>query len=229
MPDRQVRDQIGTRALALPAVRLTARTLTRSAYSEFRNDGRSKYSKMQKPTDASVTDLPCACGYLERSARDPRLPVRYDDEYNEFYLDLRLPKGTKLSLVVYHCLMCGGVASDSKRDKVFATPSDQELVRLNALTSKLRTVPDIARSLGPPDRDETVQLPADFTSSKQRTQASRTIRVLTYERLSKTADLQFTVYANGKIDAITTPKYVGPRPFMPNSAAKRRPKESRRR
>ncbi len=37
---------------------------------------------MRKPANASVTDLPCRCGYLEQDAHDLRVPTRFDEEFN---------------------------------------------------------------------------------------------------------------------------------------------------
>lgn len=41
---------------------------------------------MAKPTFASVTNQPCECGYLQRAADAPDLPIVYDARLNEFNL-----------------------------------------------------------------------------------------------------------------------------------------------
>ena len=166
---------------------------------------------MRKPTDASVTELPCQCGYLEQNARDPRFPVRFDEEYNEYYFDLTLSKGTPLCLLIYHCPMCGGVASESKREDVFAIVTEEERFRVNALIRGLKTVEAIIGAFGPPDSDSTFRLPEDFPITPPGTDLPETepVRQLTYEHLSGTADVQFTVYSNGKIEGGITRKYLG--------------------
>lgn len=71
---------------------------------------------MPKPTFASVTDLPCTCPALKRLVNDPRSPIVFDGQMNEFHLEY--PLGTArqtASVVIYHCFFCGGVASESKR------------------------------------------------------------------------------------------------------------------
>jgi hypothetical protein len=155
--------------------------------------------------------------------------VRFDEKHNEYYLDLRLRKGTTLSLNAYHCPICGGVASESKRADVFATLSDDELRRVNALISNLATVEDIERSLGAPDREDSIRLPQDFGLARPRTgeRESGRIRVLTYTRLSETADVQFTVYSNGELQRVTTPKYVGPPVTTEDSKRRRRSSRAR--
>jgi len=169
---------------------------------------------MRKPTDASVTELPCQCGYLEQNARDPRFPVRFDEEYNEYYFDLTLSKGTPLCLLIYHCPMCGGVASESKREDVFAIVTEEERFRVNALIRGFKTVEDIVSTFGPPDRDSTFQLPEDLPAAMLTIpgtdlQQAGPLRQLTYEQLSGTADVQFTIYSNGKVEGLIFPKYLG--------------------
>ena len=39
---------------------------------------------MTMPTGASVTEVPCTCGYLERKSLDPDTPVDFDPVTNEF-------------------------------------------------------------------------------------------------------------------------------------------------
>lgn len=166
---------------------------------------------MNKPTDVSVTETPCACGYLGRIAGDARYPVRFDAQYNEYYFDHKLPAGATVSMVLYHCPMCGGVASQSRRDESFASLSQEEASRLQALIGDVNSVQEIERSLGAPDLDKTVRPPAELGLTQPRTKAPETksIRVLTYNRLSKTADVQFIVYSNNKIERAITPKYLG--------------------
>lgn len=159
----------------------------------------------------SVTDIPCSCGYLGRTAKDSRFPVRFDAQYNEYYFDHSLSSGTTVSIVLYHCPMCGGVASKSRRDESFANLSEQESLRVNALIHNLKTIEDIERSLGAPDMEETFRPPADFGLVQPGTSRPETgsVRLLTYNRLSKTADVQFTVYSNNKIERAIVPKNIG--------------------
>jgi hypothetical protein len=155
---------------------------------------------MTKPTSASVTEIPCSCGYLANSARDPNLPIKFRPEVNEYHFERRLATGTTISTVLYHCPMCGGVASESQRHKLFAVVSDEEHRRLESLIGDLKTVQDIERSLGVPNDDQTIRPPVDFGVIQPRTGKPEPgpIRVLTYTRLSETADVQFTVYSNSR-------------------------------
>lgn len=167
---------------------------------------------MKKPTQASVTDLPCQCCYLERKAADARFPVRFDAQEGQYYFDLRLQAGTTLSLVVYHCPMCGGVASKANLEDAFAVVPDDEIVRLDAKIRDFRTAQEVVHSLGVPDRDEIVNLAIDFPLVRPQTGEPEPgpVRVLTYEQLSETADVQFMIYSNGEVERVISPKYIAP-------------------
>lgn len=180
---------------------------------------------MGKPTQTSVTEVPCSCGYLARSARNPRFSVRFDTQFNEYYFDHKLPSGATFSMLLYHCPMCGGVASESKRSQSFATLTEEEILRVDTLIHDLQTVQDIDRALGTPDRDETFRALEEFGLVQPETGQPETgsVRTLTYTRLSQTADVQFTVYSNSKIDRAIYPKFVGAPP------AKRRATSGRKR
>lgn len=160
---------------------------------------------MDQPTPVSVTKAPCSCGYLASSAREPNLPVKFDSKLNEYSLEIRLPKGTALSIVLYHCPRCGGVASKSKRNQLFLKPSAKEVRRLESMVRNLKTIDDIRRSLGTPDAAETIRLPSDFRL-RGRERKVRAVKVLTYTKLSRTADLQFTVYSHNSIEGVIAPK-----------------------
>ena len=60
---------------------------------------------MQKPTFASVTDVPCSCGHMERAAHNPDSPIVFDKDLNEFNFEYALPgheqKGHGESIIVH--------------------------------------------------------------------------------------------------------------------------------
>ena len=76
---------------------------------------------MAKPTHTSVTEEPCTCGYLERAADDPTLPIVYDAQLNEYHFKYPSPcaegecEQAKASLMIYHCPFCGGITSECSR------------------------------------------------------------------------------------------------------------------
>lgn len=148
-------------------------------------------------TNVSVTTVPCSCGFLQHALQDERFPLRFEAQFNEYFFDHKLADGETLSIRLTHCPVCGGVTSKSKRDQFFVELSDDEMQRIHERLGKYKSVEDITRALGAPDMDENGDA------------RSRSIRVLTYKKLSKTADVRFTVYQDGRIEGAMAPKYLG--------------------
>ena len=146
-------------------------------------------------TSVSVTTVPCSCGFPQHALQDERFPLRFDAQFNEYFLDHQLPDGETLSIRLTHCPICGGVTSKSKRGEFFADLSDDEMQRIHEQVRKYKSADDITRALGTPDTDEKGDA------------RSRILRVLTYKKLSKTADIRFTVNQDGSIESAIAPKY----------------------
>jgi len=108
--------------------------------------------------------------------------------------------------------MCGGVASKANLEDAFAVVPDDEIVRLDAKIRDFRTAQEVVHSLGVPDRDEIVNLAIDFPLVRPQTGEPEPgpVRVLTYEQLSETADVQFMIYSNGEVERVISPKYIAP-------------------
>lgn len=166
---------------------------------------------MNSPTSISVTRLPCSCGYLAASANDPNLPVKFNASLREYSWEHRLPTGAIVSVALYHCPMCGGIPSESQRHTLFARVPDEEVHRLDSLIHDLETIEDIERTLGAPNEDRTISPPPEFGLVQPRTGIPEAgpVRVLTYSRLSETADVQFTVYSDNTVEGVIAPKYTG--------------------
>ncbi|HUB05644.1 MAG TPA: hypothetical protein VMB50_01515, partial [Myxococcales bacterium] len=103
----------------------------------------------EKPTFASVTDVPCTCGFLQRSADEPSIPIVYDEHVGEFHVQCA-DGGT---LILYHCPFCGGAAPPSKCGSLFANVSAAEQERLLMMTEGFHSVEDVIKALGPADED----------------------------------------------------------------------------
>ena len=104
---------------------------------------------MSKRNAASVTDLDCTCGYLEESAADPNLPIRFDHDLNEYHIVYISPMGGRVASLIHHCPFCGGAAPQSRRGELFADVPEGEGERLRALTGDVDTVEDLIELLGP--------------------------------------------------------------------------------
>jgi hypothetical protein len=184
---------------------------------------------MTKPNFHSVTDIPCSCGYLGRRMKDESLPVTFDPELNEYSFETILSGGTKKFERIYHCPLCGGVASESNRPTLFETLTNKEARRLERIIDKIRAIEDIEAYLGAPDDDRTYHMPPDFPVTRPQTGDIETgpIRQMTFTRLSKTADVQFTVYSNKEIARAIMPKCVGQPPAAVSKVTKRARRSSR--
>jgi len=143
---------------------------------------------------------PCRCGRLDDTVANEDVPLNYDRELREFYLtDAR---GGKYA--IYCCPSCGGRTPPSLRDQHFARIPDSELDRLFDMVHGLQSEDDVLQALGQPDEE----LEGGVISQQQNGEPGRTVlhRVLVYERLSDTADLQVSVFGSGKTEFAFAPK-----------------------
>ena len=146
----------------------------------------------RKPTSQSVTDKSCRCGYLVRASEEPSIPFVFDEEMREYRITHQSPGGAYS--IVHHCPWCGGVAPESKRRSFFAAITTEESERLQRLTSGLTTVEEAIAALGQPDEDDpqgtTVKTPGTETEAPR----VKTYRMLTFRRLSETAEVDLIDY-----------------------------------
>ena len=163
----------------------------------------------------SVTQRSCSCKFLEHALHDERFPVGFDAQVNEYFFEHKMPSGETLSIRLLHCPMCGGVASRSTRDKLFAALSNDEIQRIHAKVGSYKSVADVERELGSPDVDQ------------KGSPDSQIIRILTYKKLSKTADVQFSVYADGRVEGAIAPKHVATAERKRRTASKTKSKKKR--
>ena len=156
-----------------------------------------------KSTFASVTDVPCTCGYLQEAADDPANPIVFDKDTHEFQFKYYVPhydfgeNCRGMMLVIYHCPFCAGAAPRSKRELLFARIPPDEEARLAGLLASVQTVDDAANSLGTPDFD-------DYCITRQSEHGDRPsttayYREIRYYSLSQIADVCNTERADGTI------------------------------
>jgi hypothetical protein len=154
------------------------------------------------PTPVSVTQTPCTCGYLERAAQSAIAPIKFDEALNEYTFE---DKTSNSSIAIYHCPWCGGVASASKRDALFASVSPKEAARVGALVRHLDTTQAIESALGKPDKTFTHHREPQEIAMFQR-MASSPVHQWSFTRLSRTANIEFSIYPDGKIECVIVPK-----------------------
>jgi len=164
--------------------------------------------RARKPTFASVTSLRCTCKYLENASEDPRIPIVFDAELNEYHIT-SIGKNPGHSMI-YHCPFCGGAAPKSKRASLFATVTHDEERRLRDLTRGLTTIEAVTKKFGKPTHDIAEGLTIRSAESEKDPSKIKSYRTLMYSGLSKTADVHFTDYGpDGGVRATFQGKYLG--------------------
>jgi len=174
---------------------------------------RTKTRSRKKPWRWSVTSIPCKCDQLQRAAAEPEDAIAFDEEMHEYHITS--PRGGYL--VIFHCPFCGGVAPRSKREERFATVSHAEAARLEALTSRLRTVKAAIAALGKPASDvpngvRTYSRPTSKTPSQ-----ITSYRMLTFTGLSSVADVDLIDYGVQGLRFSFRGKYLGKRREQPGT------------
>ncbi|GLS20709.1 hypothetical protein GCM10007874_37260 [Labrys miyagiensis] len=134
----------------------------------------------------------CTCGWLEKFADNPELPVHFDAQTNEYWIT---DNPARSSLIVRYCFSCGGAAPLSKRHSLFAHVPPTEKSRLAKLCEGIVTFEDAINRLGPPDFDTPggMMVPSGDESDQEK---SIILRTLMYRGLSDTADLLFSQRPN---------------------------------
>ena len=153
----------------------------------------------ERRTFASVTTAPCGCGYLDRAADDPAVPIAFDERTGEFQFryDEFGSEGPS-NLIIFHCPFCGGAAPPSRRHLLFAVIPPDEEARLAALLRPCKTLRSALRRLGTPDRDAPDGTRVTTPESDASPPITRHHRTLTYDRLSDVATVRIHERPDGR-------------------------------
>ena len=149
----------------------------------------------------------CTCDWLKNAADDPRFPIEYDPQKNEFKLCCQLEGGEIGYTVLHFCPFCGGKAPDIRKEQSFTQLSEQEFLRLQELTRQIKSIEDAFRILGEPELGEPELGEPEFGESEL-LQAARS---LTYQNLSETATIHITEYEQGNVRIVIQEKFIGRR------------------
>jgi hypothetical protein len=161
-------------------------------------------------TFASVTDTPCTCEYLQRSADAPDHPIEFDVSVHEYLFVIRADNGSvKSKTSIYHCPFCGGAAPASIRGTLFAAIPNSEDARIRAVFAELKTIEDVLDTLGPADWDH----PNGYSWSMPAQDGAPPVRYsgrsLRYTQLSEVADVEVNEHRGGGISITLCGKYIG--------------------
>ena len=150
----------------------------------------------------------CGCGKLDDISSEKNSPIIFDPVVNEYGLQRDTPWG-KATHVIRYCLWCGGRAPKSKRDQLFVKVDYVEIHRLTLMCAGINTFKDAMDRFGLPETDRsdgagtlspTADGAAEYTPH----------RVLTYEKLSDTADVWVTQRAGDIVSVSFGGKFIGP-------------------
>jgi hypothetical protein len=137
----------------------------------------------------------CKCNWLTHAAEDPKCPVEFDSELNEFHI----VRGPQDHMMIYYCPFCGGAAPKSKRDRLFHTLTDVERDRLVRLTKDMRTLSDVIAALGEPDLKQSVGIVVTNPERDGKPETTQSYPTMTYKHLSETADVCVTIYPTDQV------------------------------
>lgn len=149
----------------------------------------------------------CECRWFERAAKDPEVPVVFDEMMHEY--NLINHRGGFLRL--YHCPFCGGKAPKSLRASYWTVVSTEESRRLHQLTKDIRTPEELFAALGAPDSD--FEISGGMTTNDSETEAPITVvapRKVIFTSLSETADIHVTIDRYDRLKFSYRGRYIGP-------------------
>lgn len=149
--------------------------------------------------NAGLDPYACDCGWLERAANDPSVPIGFDAQVNEYFLRAGTPGGVEARYFIRFCPNCGGDVPVSHRERLFEVITPEESFRLQQLSKGLRTRDDVVRSWGPPD--EEILDGYGETEPERDGEPTRTVRcdVMRYSKLSPTAVVDVIVRAGDRV------------------------------
>lgn len=146
---------------------------------------------MPKASSRSVTEINCKCRVIQDLIARKMGPFQYNEEMNEYHIF-----DGKSSTKLYHCFVCGGVLSESKRDEKFYAVDNEEMNRIKNLCSEIKTIQEAISKLGNPDFDYPHGTVVSEVGDSGRIKSSA-FRSIIYTQLSKTAEISFTETKTG--------------------------------
>jgi hypothetical protein len=161
-------------------------------------------------THASVTDIPCTCGYLERAADDPANPIVFDERTSEYQFTYQESDCEGRSMLgIYHCPFCGGAAPESQRQRLFAAIPPDEEERLIRILTPIASIQQAIDAFGPPQMDG-FSVARNFRRDDPKSPPTiQRHRELLYMTLSEVADVRITEVFNGRVSWMLSGKYIG--------------------
>ena len=145
----------------------------------------------------------CACGCLARWAADATLPIEYPSEYAEYHFVTSSVTGYGYWFIHYFP-RCGRRMPKSKRGDSFPLPFQGEVKAIRERLKDAKTIDDVIRTLGEPDRRFVP--PTQYPTEKKIYRLTDVRLVLVYRSIAKTAEVhiqenecgEITIFIDGK-------------------------------
>jgi len=103
--------------------------------------------------NAGLDPYDCDCGWLARAADDPAVPIGFDAQANEYYVEMRGSGQMEGRLVIRFCPSCGGDAPVSKREDLFHRITAEDQLQIHQFNNELHTKNDVLAKWGKPDEE----------------------------------------------------------------------------
>jgi hypothetical protein len=97
----------------------------------------------------------CDCSVLETLSKEPRVPIIYDPELNEYLI--QATDGLN-KVKMHHCFFCGGRLPKSRRADLFMHITEDERMRLWAMLKDIQFLPDLLAAFGPQSLSGNIRL-----------------------------------------------------------------------
>jgi hypothetical protein len=150
----------------------------------------------------------CDCGWLARAANDPGVPIGFEVQTNEYYVEVRGPGGLEGRMIIHFCPNCGGDAPVSKRAELFCPVSMEDQAQIHQFNSELGTKADVLAKWGKPD--EEVRGGYGIPESNQEGARMILFDVLRYNKILPTAVVDVIVRHNDAVSISYMPKARAP-------------------
>ncbi len=103
--------------------------------------------------NAGLDPYDCDCGWLDRSADDPNVPIGFDSKTGEYYIEMQNLGGYHGRAFIHYCPSCGGDAPVSKRPQLFKPVTAQDQLAAGEFGRQIRTKADVLARWGTPDEE----------------------------------------------------------------------------
>jgi hypothetical protein len=154
--------------------------------------------------NAGLDPYACDCGWLARAADEPAVPVGFDRQTNEYYIQMRGSGQLEGKIIIRFCPYCGGDAPASKRDELFHPVAAEDQIQVRQFNEELHTKADVLAKWGNPDEE----IRGGYGSPDSNQEGARMVMfdVLRYNNVLRSAIVDVIVRHNDTVSISYMPK-----------------------